>query len=397
MNGTGTADVVVVGGGLEGTGAAWELARRGAGKVELFERHAVAAAGTAKSSGIVRCHYSIRSLAAMAWAGVQFFENAEEILGQDIGFQQTGYVVGVGGPDVAALRANLEMQRSLGIEVDSIDHDAVAQLWPCARLDDFAAFGYEPRGGFGDGHRTAQAFAAAARREGARIHQNTAVTRLLVEGDRVRGVELADGGRVHAPAVVVAAGPWSTSLLADVGIDLPIEVLREEIVMVAPGRDLPGTPVLSDLVSLQYVRPERNGEILFGNSDLSGPATADPDSYSNTLTPALLERAVDKLADRLPGLPDAAVASGYAGCYDVTPDFNPAISLTGVEGLVVAAGFSGHGFKIAPAVARLVADLVLTGRSLAPDVPEPDFRLARFAEGTLLTSPHPYVSAGQLR
>lgn len=397
MSGTGTADVVIVGGGLEGTGAAWELVRRGAGKVELFERNTVASGGTAKSSGIVRCHYSIPSLAAMAWAGVRFFEDAEQVLGQDIGFHRTGYVVGVGRQDVEALHANLAMQRSLGIEACTVDHDAVADLWPPARLEDFAAFGYEPRGGYGDGYRTAQAFAAAARREGALIHQNAPVARLLVGGGRITGVELADGSRVHAPRVVVAAGPWSVALLAGAGIDLPIRVLREEIVMVAPGRDLPDLPVLSDLVSLQYVRPERSGEILFGNSDLSDPATADPDSCSDALTPALLERAVDKLVHRLPGLPDAAVASGYAGCYDVTPDFNPAISPTGVEGLVVAAGFSGHGFKIAPAVARLVADLVLAGRSLVPDVPESDFRLSRFAEGDLLTSPHPYVSAGQLR
>ena len=73
------------------------------------------------------------------------------------------------------------------------------------------------------------------------------------------------------------------------------------------------------------------------------------------------------------------------------------ISRTGLDGLIVVAGFSGHGFKIAPAVGRLVADLVVDGRSADPRIPESDFRLSRFAEGELLRSPYPYVGAGQMR
>ena len=100
---------------------------------------------------------------------------------------------------------------------------------------------------------------------------------------------------------------------------------------------------------------------------------------------------------RLPGLADPAIAASYAGCYDVTPDFNPVISAASLDGLVVAAGFSGHGFKISPAVGRLVADLVVDGTSSDADIPARDFRLSRFAEGDLLRSPHPYVGAGQMR
>jgi glycine/D-amino acid oxidase-like deaminating enzyme len=392
-----TADVVIVGGGIEGAAAAWALTRRDAGTVIVLERHTVASAGTGKSSGIVRCHYGVRSLAAMAWAGVQFFEQAPELLGEDIGFHRTGYVVGVGEADVAALHANLAMQRSVGVEVDLIGPDDVAQLWPPARVDDFAAFGYEPRGGFGDGYRTAQALAAAARRAGAAVRQNATVCEILLAGDRVRGVRLAGGEEIHSRSVVVAAGPWSVPLLGAIGVPLPVTAVREEILLIDPGRELPPLPVLSDLVSLQYIRPEPGGEILFGNSDHSVPRVADPDDYSDVPRPAAVDAAVEKLAHRFPGLPDASIAGGYAGCYDVTPDWNPVISLTPVEGLVVAAGFSGHGFKIAPAVGALVADLVCTGRSSEPDVDEADFRLGRFAEGALLRSPHPYAGAGQMR
>jgi glycine/D-amino acid oxidase-like deaminating enzyme len=394
---TATADVVIIGGGLEGTSAAWNLARRGVTDVVVCERATVGSGGTGKSSGIVRCHYGVSSLAAMATSSLELFENAAELLGTEIGFQQTGYVVGVGEPNVAALRASLAAQRAVGVETEEIDADDVARLWPTARLEDFAAFAWERRGGYGDAYRTAQAYAAAARRAGVTVRQGTPVAAILVEGARATGVRLADGSLLAAGTVVVAAGPWSVPLLAAHGIDLPITVHREEIVLIDPGVDLGRVPVLSDLVTLQYVRPEVCGEILFGNSDLSVPAPADPDRYSNQATEACLERTAAKMTHRFPGLAGAGVASTYAGCYDVTPDFNPVISTSPLDGLVIAAGFSGHGFKISPAVGRLVADLVIDGRSLDRRVPESDFRFGRFAENAPLRSPFPYVGAGEMR
>ncbi len=396
---TSTADVVIVGGGVEGTATAWALARRGITDVVVCERDTIGSGGTGKSSGVVRCHYGVGSLAAMAWKSLPLFENASDVLGRDIGFRQTGYVVGVGERNADALRANLDAQRALGIETGTISRDEVAALWPTAELGDFAAFGWEPRGGYGDGYLTAQAFAAAARRDGVRVRQGTAVTGLLTDQKGVSGVRLSSGEEIATRSVVVAAGPWSVGLLAPLGIDLPVTVHREQIVLVSPGPgvDVSRVPVFSDLVSLQYIRAETSGELLFGNSDLSRPEPADPDRYSDRADPAFVESAVEKLAHRLPGLADASVASTYAGCYDVTPDFNPVIGPAGVEGVIVAAGFSGHGFKISPAVGELVADLVHDTDSRDPGVPAADFRLDRFAEGRPLTSPRPYIGAGEMR
>jgi sarcosine oxidase subunit beta len=391
-----TSEVLIVGGGLEGVAAAWSLAQHGV-SVTVLERETVGSGGTGKSSGIVRCHYGVPSLAAMAWKGTQLFENAVEILGDEIGFTQTGYVVGVGPQNVDALKANLEVQAGVGIATGLVGHDEVAEWWPSARLDDFAAFGYEPRGGYGDAYQTAQAFAGAARRGGVTIRQNTPVASLLVAGDKIEGVRLRDRSTVTAGTVVLAAGPWSVALAAEVGIDLPIRAMREQILLIDPGTDVGPVPVFSDLVSLQYVRSETGGKLLFGNSDLSQPEWADPDAYRNRAEGSFMERTADRLAHRFPGLDGAGFAGGYAGCYDVTPDFNPIISATPVTGLIVAAGFSGHGYKIAPAVGELVADLVIEGASRDALVPERDFRLERFTEGDLLQSRHPYVGAGEMR
>jgi sarcosine oxidase subunit beta len=392
-----TAEVVIVGGGLTGAAAAWALAERGVTDVVVCERDTVGSGGTSKSSGVVRCHYGVSSLAAMAHKALELFENAGEVLGADIGFHQIGYVVGVGAPNVEALRANLAAQRAVGVRTEEIDRAEAAALWPVADLDDFAAFAWEPRGGYGDAYSTAQAFAAAARRAGVRIRQGTAVTEVRAGADEVTGVRLADGSVVSAPTVVVAAGPWSVPLLAAHGVDLPITVHREQIVVVDPGIALGAVPVFSDLVSLQYVRPEASGQILFGNSDLATLRAADPDSYTNRADSDFLELTATKLTHRFPGLAEASIASSYAGCYDVTPDFNPVISHTGISGLIAAAGFSGHGFKLAPSVGALVADLVIDGKSREPDIPESDFRLSRFAAGAFLRSPHPYRGAGDIR
>lgn len=391
-----SADVVIVGGGLEGCAAAWALSRRGVTDVLVLERSTVGSGMTGKSSGIVRCHYGVSSLAAMSRYGLEVFAAAEEIFGQPIGFEQTGYVVGVGDGDVDALDANLAAQRAVGVETGRIDREEVQKLWPTAYLDDFAAFGWEPRGGYGDGYRTAQAFAASAREAGVRIRQGSPVAEIVVDG-RVRGVRLADGSFIGANTVVLATGVWSPSFLAGLGIDLPLKVIREQIVLLKPGVEVDGLPVFSDLVSLQYVRPDARTEILFGNSDLAVVEEADPDAYRNRADEDFLEQTITKLTHRFPGLADGAISSTYAGCYDVTPDFNPVIDRGPIDGLVLAVGFSGHGFKISPAVGRLVADLVVDGVSSDADVPESDFRLSRFAEGKPLSSPHPYSAAGQLR
>ena len=396
-----TAQNLVIGGGLEGLAIAWSLARRGETDVLVVERGSLCSGMTGKSSGVVRCHYGIGSLAAMAWYGVDVFERASELLapwGDDIGFRQCGYIVGVGPDDLDALKANVAMQQQLGIEVDFLGHDEVSRLWPGVDLDDFAGFAYEPRGGRGDAYMTGMAFAAAARAAGVRIRQGTPVTALATGGDAsVRGAVLADGSEIHAGTTVLATGVWAPQLAATAGVDVPVRSQHAGLVIVDPGRPTPDVPVLSDLVALQYICREPSGALLVGNSDHRDPRFADPDNYPNRADAAAIEAAVAKLDRRLPAMPNPRVAATYGGCYDVTPDYNPIIGWAPADGLFLATGFSGHGFKISPAVGRLAADLIVDGRSDLPGVNAADFRYSRFAQNAPLTSRNPYSGAGQMR
>lgn len=385
--------VVVVGGGLIGLSIAAALTKRGITDVLVIERHSLASGGTGKSSGIVRCHYGVPSIAAMAWRSLPTFEE----LGDEVGFRQVGYMVAVGPENQQLLHDATAMHQGLGIEADIIDHDHAGQLWPYLNLEDIAAFSYEPRGGYADASQLALHYGAVARAGGARIRQHTPVARILTRDDSVTGVELVDGEVVEADVVVVAAGWWSGTLMAGVGLDLPIDSLRSELLIVDAGEPLRDLPVLSDLVSLQYVRTEGSGELLVGNSDHSSRKLADPDHYSNVATEAGIERAATKVLHRFEKFPDPSVAHTYAGCYDITPDWNPVIGPASLDGLFLAAGFSGHGFKISPAVGTLMADLVVDGDSRDELVPAADFRFERFAEGDLLVSHFPYEGAGEMR
>lgn len=393
-----TTEYLIVGGGLEGLAIAWSLAQAGVTDVLVVERDSLCSGMTGKSSGVVRCHYGAPSLAAMSWYGVEFFTNAREILSDDLGFRQCGYAVGVGADNIDPLKANVVMQQELGIDVELIGHDEMAELWPGLRVDDFAAFAYEPLGGRGEAYLTGMAFAAAARSMGVRIRQQTPVVALLQDDSgRVYGARLGDGTEVHAGTVVVAAGPWTPGLAAPLGIDVPVKAQRAQLVLIDQGEPMPSVPVLSDLVSLQYLCREPNGELLAGNSDHAVPEYLDPDDYVNRADDSTVEKAIGRLDHRLPHMPDPRVTGTYVGAYDVTPDYNPIIGPAPVDGLFLATGFSGHGFKISPAVGRLVADLLLTGGTELPNVDPADFRYSRFAEGKPLLSPHPYVGAGEMR
>jgi sarcosine oxidase subunit beta len=397
-----TADIVIIGGGLEGLAIAWALAERGVQRIVVLERETIGSGGTGKSSGIVRCHYGVPDLAAMALVGNQLFEHAHEVLGTDVGFAKVGYGVVVAENNVGPLRANVEMQQGLGVNVCLETPGAFGELWPEANFDDVVAVAYEPDGGFADAYRLAMAFAAAAREKGVIVRQGVAALGLLTsaDGSRVTGVATA-AGPIQADHVVVAAGPWSGPLLAAIGVELPVRAERAQIVMVhhdvANDGERPRRPVISDLALLQYVRPELTGELLIGNSDHSKPEWADPDDYENAADWDHVERAVAKVEARFPGLRNPRIGQTYSGCYDVTPDYNPVIDHRVLDGLVICAGFSGHGFKISPAVGQLVADLVLDGASRHPHIDGDVFRLSRFADGDELVSLHPYAGAGEMR
>ena len=409
-----SADVIVIGAGVAGASTAFHLSRLGAGDVLVVDRDTAGSGMSSRSSAMIRMHYTFRPEVELAVRSDRMFASWTELTGRPAFVRRTGFARFVLPGEEDALRANVAMQRDCGARAEVLPATDFAALAPGFRTDDLTLAAWEPDGGYGDGALVAGDLLAAARERGVRYRPHTPVLALLREGDRVTGIQTPDGPE-HAQVVVAAAGVWSPALLASIGVDLPIETEFHQVAVLshAPGQ---GTPVACiDSTTQSYFRPEAGGSMTLVGS-FTGPRGIDPDTVapppgatqrgalgapehtqSTALTDAGVEEGEDGLAElvgaaarRVPGLGDAGIVRGITGVYDMTPDGRPMLGeLPGLSGLVLAAGFSGTGFKISPAVGEAVAALV-TGNSVAGSVDIGPFWPGRFAEGRPVSPPHPY-------
>jgi glycine/D-amino acid oxidase-like deaminating enzyme len=379
-----TADVVVVGGGVTGTSAAFQLARRGR-RVILVERGTVGAGPSGRTVGIIRLHYSYEPLILLAARSRDVFARFEEVTGTTCDFTRCGFLLLAPDREMDGLREIVAMQRRLGIDAEVLSPEEVARRFAVVATGDVAGAAWEPGSGFADGYATAAGFASAARRSGAEIWEGTVADALVVDGGRVRRVRTSRGA-VDTEAVLVAAGPWTAGLLASVGVDIPIQSFRQQVVHLAPPAGWRLPVVVEDMVLGLYARPEAGDTVLAGVLEEDAEQIVSPDAYNQGVDFDFVERIGALWARRFPAAASAQVRGGYASLYDITPDWQPVLgSVPGVDGLYVAAGFSGHGFKLSPAVGESLAALI-TGEP--PPVDVSMFRLSRFREGRLIRGRH---------
>jgi glycine/D-amino acid oxidase-like deaminating enzyme len=378
-----TADVVVVGAGLFGTSIAFQLAKRGAGSVALVERDTVCAGDSGLCFSMVRRHYSNEATARLAIRGVAAIQRwSQEVGTGDSGFVQTGYLLTVPEELLEAVRTNVEHLRSWGLDTWVVTPEEIAAIEPLLDLDRIAGAAFEPDGGFADTFRITLSWFAAATRLGVRPALGRRVTGFRVERGRVRAVE-TDSGPIEAGAVVNAAGAWGPELMRTIGVDLPVALRRVQVAYVRQPADRPQASVLfSDAVTNLVLRPDRAGLACVVAYQPEERVTRR-DECREELDPSYEAVCRAALRERFPAYADAAWAGGFAGAYDYTPDWNPLLGWTpGVDGLYLALGWSGHGFKLAPAVGEVVADEVLE-RTPAIDVST--LRPDRFEKGEALT------------
>jgi sarcosine oxidase subunit beta len=374
-----TAEVVVVGAGVMGASVAFHLSKRGVRQVLVLEKTGIAAGGTGKSAAFLRMHYTNEPEARMAIASFPVYQHWGDVVGGDCGFTSTGFVMTVLREDAEALRRNVAMLKRLGAKTEVLTAEELKAVAPALATGDLTCAAYEPESGYADPVATTRLFLEQAQALGACLEVGAEVVALRVRAGRIAGVETTQGP-VDAPTVILLTGPWTPRLLHTAGSDLPITPRRAQVAAFArPAALAAGHPTVIDGALGSYFRSTRDGLTLVGVGLWGGKASADPDTYDQANDPEFLPVARQRLARRLPAMGEAPYVRGHAGIYDMSPDTRAVLDgVPGVGGLFVAAGFSGTGFKKAPAVGACLSELIVEGRARTVDLRP--FRWSRFAE-----------------
>ncbi|MBI3664438.1 MAG: FAD-binding oxidoreductase [Acidobacteria bacterium] len=391
---TKTAEIVVIGAGINGCSIAYHLAKRGVKNIVLLDRRHVAGGPTGRSSGIVRQHYTIETLAAMARDSRSVFERFEEEVGGSAGFVRCGVVFAASAVNEAALRKSVEMHQRIGIRTNVLSAEDLRRMEPFLLADDLACGAYEPDSGYADPALAANSYAEAAKREGVELLQKTRVVGLKIQRGQVHGV-ITDRGEIATHTVINVSGPWGAEIAAMAGAEIPITPSRHPVVLLQrPAQWRTPTPVWLDLVNGAYYKPDGRAGILIGSiKPAEGEVRADPETASETADYATIAAFSETIMKRFPVMNEGLAQGGWAGLYDVTPDWQPVIDqIPEAKGFYCAVGFSGHGFKLGPAVGVILAELVLDGRCTSYDIGI--FRYSRFREGKLTRGEYEYSIIG---
>jgi glycine/D-amino acid oxidase-like deaminating enzyme len=380
------ADVLIIGAGVHGASLAFHLAQRGLKSI-ILERRFLAAEATGRSSGLVRMHYDLEPESRLAWASFQYFRNWAEMVGGECGFTRTGFIQLVGPAYVDALRANVSMHQRIGIPSLLIGVDDVRRLAPYLYTQDFEVAAFEPESGYADPTSTARAFLEAAKQKGARLVQDCQVSGIKIRAGRVEGVD-SSKGEFFAPIVINAAGARAAQVGRMAGLDLPVDTWRHDTLFVRrPAEIGPSHLTVIDSIYDMYFRPETGGLTLVGLED-GNPLGESPEGDTDHAKPGFVERAVERICQRIPALENGTFHSAQGGYDGITPDQRAILGPAGPKGHYLCCGFSGTGFKISPAVGACMTELILDGHASTVDITP--FRLERFSEGEMLAGEHAY-------
>lgn len=355
-------DVIVVGAGITGAATAYFLKKRGVANVLLLDRDQPAAGGTGKSAAIIRQHYSVAIGSNLTRESIGLLQDLNKA-GFKSGLAQTGWHMLISEEMLEGTRATIDKVRALGIETEFTDL-ASSRVADLVNPDGVVGVVYEPTGGYADPVHATEAFVEAFKALGGEFRPKTAVEALVGAAKHVTGVKVA-GETLEAGVVVNACGPWAGKLGESVGLDMPLRVVREQdsVWEIRQGRPIPEGPI-SNQVDLVYARPLGNRRFVVGRSFPKPYHDVDPDSYKLDADEDFISDLLVRLERRYPWFQGASRIDSYAALYDATPDWYPfAGPRTGVAGYVDAWGGSGHGFKLAPAIGRHLADWILDGKT----------------------------------
>ncbi|MDH3191029.1 MAG: FAD-binding oxidoreductase, partial [Acidimicrobiia bacterium] len=332
------------------------MARAGV-DVVLVERGLLGSGSTSKAIGGIRASFNHPTNIEIGLYGRQVFSTFEEDFDQPVGYTKGGYLYLIDDTiPMEQMEASVALQNSYGVVSRLIDPAEAHRLSPMINQDHCVAALWSPDDGRAEPEAAVAGYARAARREGATLRTGVTVTGIEVQDGEIRSVE-TDHEIIETGTVINCAGAWAPQIGAMVGIDLPIEPYRRQVVITEDAaHTLPSLETLTiDLASAFYFHQEGR-RFTIGFSD-----PAEKPGFNIRFDPTdWLPRMVEHAGRCAPDLLDLGIRSSYAGLYAVTPDHNQIVGEhTRIGRFLYAAGFSGHGFQMGPAMGRILTSLYL--------------------------------------
>ena len=366
-----SADVVIIGGGIQGISLAYHLALKGVVDVCLLEMNALGSGSSGRSAAMIgHAFQSEKSLPLTRWSFGALMRFEDE-LGPSPEYEPIGCLLLAGAESAPELGRRHRILRRLGVESQLIDREDILRLTPGLHLADVEIAMYNPRDGSIDPHPIMMAYAQQARRLGARFLEEVRATGLRFEGDRVVGVESTDGF-FATPLVVNAAGFCAREVAGWASMDLPIRNLKRHIFFTGPvavySRSIPFT---YDVEAAWYVRREGPGLLI-------GMGAEECDQEDAQVDWSFLDQVIEPSLHRAPPLAEARVQSAWAGLRPLTPDDDPILGpAPDLRGFLNDCGWGGLGIMQAPAAGRALAEWIVDGEPSTIDVSR--FGADRFA------------------
>ncbi len=350
-------DVVIVGGGINGCGLAYNLAKKKF-KVAVFEKKYLASGNTGACGAGIRQQWSTRENTKLAIDSVKIFERLSKELGENIELRQGGYLIIVHNKEeMKQAQKNVRMQKSLGLKVEILQPDEINDVVSILDVEGMNAIGatFCPTDGHANPFKTTFAYAQAARRFGADIFTHTKVLDVKTKNKQVSEV-VTQKGIFKTDYVVNAAGVDSKSISKMVGISIPNTPYRKEIMATERLKPLFEAMVISFKDGI-YFSQQQEGQILGGI-----PIPQEKSGYKTMPTIDFLEHMSRTLTDYAPVLKHVNMLRHWTGFYDVTPDARPILGESNkIKGFIQCNGFSGHGFMLSPMVTKMLSKYISTG------------------------------------
>ena len=377
--GSNRVDVAVIGGGVHGCSTAYHLAKKGL-KVALFERDYISSGGSGRSAAGLRYQFGTEVNCRLAQYNMEVIPRLQKELEYeaDLEYDPAGYLwIAYSECQLDQLEKNVKLQQSLGSPTELLTPEGIHRVAPHLNLEGMLGASFCQLDGHVNPHTLCFAYADAAKRLGAEIHKKTSVTGIIMKNGRAAGVHTSQGDW-EADSVVCCAGPWSVDVGKWVGLEVPIEPERHQILITEPVERMrhPMTLCLDDG---SYWKQCPNGTFMFG---WGNPEEAKDTSYESGWP--FLEEVTTRVIAKMPILSGIRIVRQWTGPYDNTPDFQAIVGPTPVEGFYLDCGWSGHGLQFGPSVGRIMAEFV-NGEKPFIDVHR--FRFTRFEENDLFFEP----------